>query len=70
MTLLGWDGFGLASFNNGGMVCVTSRLIPLNILTIDELNLPPLIGKLAMEPREMVLVTGTSGSRNRQPWQP
>lgn len=49
-------------FQQRGMVGVTFRVIPLKVETIEELNLPPIIGKLAMEPRGMVLVTGTAGS--------
>lgn len=49
-------------FQQRGMVGVAFRVIPLKVETIEELNLPPIIGKLAMEPRGMVLVTGTAGS--------
>lgn len=49
-------------FQQRGMVGVAFRAIPLTVQTIEELNLPPIIGKLAMEPRGMVLVTGTAGS--------
>ena len=49
-------------FQQRGMVGVAFRVIPLKAETIEELNLPPIIGKLAMEPRGMVLVTGTAGS--------
>ena len=44
------------------MVGAIFRIIPLKVETIEELNLPPIIEKLAMEPRGMVLVTGTAGS--------
>lgn len=49
-------------FQQRGMVGATFRVIPLKIDTIDDLNLPPVIGRLAMESRGMVLVTGTAGS--------
>ncbi len=49
-------------FRQRGTVGATFRVIPLKVDTIEELNLPPIIGKLAMEPRGMVLVTGTAGS--------
>jgi len=49
-------------FQQRGMVGVAFRVIPLKVETIEELNLPPVIEKLAMEPRGMVLVTGTAGS--------
>ncbi len=38
------------------------RLIPSKIMTVQELKLPPVIGKLAMLPRGLVLVTGPTGS--------
>ena len=38
------------------------RQIPTNILTIEQLGLPPVIAKLAMLPRGLVLVTGPTGS--------
>ncbi len=49
-------------FQQRGMVGATFRIIPLKVETIEELNLPPVVAKLAMEPRGMVLVTGTAGS--------
>ena len=42
-----------------GMVC---RVIPTKILTIVDLNLPPVVEKLAQEQRGLLLVTGTTGS--------
>lgn len=61
----GVDGLGRFRtnlFQQRGMVGVAFRVIPLKIERIEELNLPPVIEKLAMEPRGMVLVTGTAGS--------
>ena len=49
-------------FQQRGMTGIAFRIIPLKVQTIEELNLPPVIGKLAMEPRGMVLITGTAGS--------
>ena len=49
-------------FQQRGAYGIAFRVIPLQVQTIEELNLPPIIGKLAMEPRGMVLVTGTAGS--------
>ncbi|MDD5558136.1 type IV pilus twitching motility protein PilT [Candidatus Methylomirabilis sp.] len=49
-------------FQQRGMMGAAFRVIPLKVETIEELNLPPVIEKLAMEPRGMVLVTGTAGS--------
>jgi twitching motility protein PilT len=49
-------------FQQRGMVGAVFRAIPLRIETIEALNLPPVIATLAMEPRGMLLVTGTAGS--------
>ncbi|HDM76475.1 MAG TPA: type IV pilus twitching motility protein PilT [Deltaproteobacteria bacterium] len=38
------------------------REIPSKIMTVEELGLPPVIAKLAMLPRGLVLVTGPTGS--------
>ena len=38
------------------------RLIPTKVKTIEELELPKIVDKLAQEQRGMVLVTGTTGS--------
>jgi len=49
-------------YQQRGSVGIAFRVVPLDIQTIDALNLPPIVGTLAMEPRGMVLVTGTAGS--------
>jgi twitching motility protein PilT len=49
-------------FQQRGTLGIAFRVIPLKIETISELTLPPIIEKLAMEPRGMLLVTGTAGS--------
>jgi twitching motility protein PilT len=61
-SVAGLGRFRTNLFQQRGMVGVTFRIIPLKVETIEGLNLPPVIGKLAMEPRGMVLVTGTAGS--------
>jgi twitching motility protein PilT len=38
------------------------RLIPANIIPVDELGLPPVVHDLARKPRGLVLVTGPTGS--------
>jgi twitching motility protein PilT len=42
-----------------GLVC---RLVPLKILTLDQLGLPPVIGELTTHRQGLVLVTGPTGS--------
>jgi twitching motility protein PilT len=54
--------FRVNVFQQRGMVGIVLRVIPLKIQTITELNLPPVLEKLALEPRGMILVTGTTGS--------
>ena len=49
-------------FQQRGTLAIAFRVIPVQIPTFDELYLPPVIATLAMEPRGMVLVTGTAGS--------
>ena len=49
-------------FQQRGTVGVVLRVIPIKIQSINELNLPPVLEKIALEPRGMVLVTGTTGS--------
>jgi twitching motility protein PilT len=49
-------------FNQKGAVAAVYRQIPEKIRSFDELQLPPVIAKLAEKPRGLVLVTGPTGS--------
>jgi twitching motility protein PilT len=49
-------------FQQRGTVGMTLRVIPMQILTIDELDLPPVLKKIASDERGLVLVTGSTGS--------
>jgi twitching motility protein PilT len=49
-------------FNQKGAVGAVYRQIPERIRTFEELQLPPVIAKLAEKPRGLVLVTGPTGS--------
>lgn len=49
-------------FMQRGTIGIVFRVIPVRIPTIDELNLPEVLKKIAMEQRGLVLVTGTTGS--------
>jgi len=49
-------------FQQRGSVGLVLRLIPARILTIRELLLPPVLERIALEERGLVLVTGTTGS--------
>jgi twitching motility protein PilT len=43
-------------------IAMVFRHVPVNIKTVEELNLPPVIAELALKPRGLILVTGTVGS--------
>ncbi len=49
-------------FIQRGTIGIVFRVIPMRIPTIEELNLPDVLKKIALEPRGLVLVTGTTGS--------
>lgn len=49
-------------FNQARGVAAVFREIPSKILTVEQLNLPPILKKLATLPKGLVLVTGPTGS--------
>ena len=49
-------------FNQRGAVGMVLRVIPTQVKTIHDLNLPLVLEKIAQERRGLVLVTGTTGS--------
>jgi twitching motility protein PilT len=49
-------------FIQRGTIGLVFRLIPMKIPTIEELLLPEILRKIAMEERGLILVTGTTGS--------
>lgn len=49
-------------FLQRGTIGLVFRVIPVRIPTIDELNLPSVLKEIALEPRGLILVTGTTGS--------
>jgi twitching motility protein PilT len=58
----GLGRFRVSVFHQRGSVAMVFRAIPYGIPSLETLNLPPVLKKLAMEERGMVLVTGTTGS--------
>ncbi len=54
--------FRANAFRQRGCVALAIRQIPFKITGLDQLNLPPIISKLAERPRGLVLVTGPTGS--------
>ncbi len=49
-------------FLQRGTIGIVFRIIPIKIPSFEELNLPDVLKKIAMEERGLVLVTGTTGS--------
>lgn len=49
-------------FKQMGKLEVVMRAIPIKIPSIEELNLPSVLNEIALYPRGLVLVTGTTGS--------
>ena len=58
----GLGRFRVNIYQQRGTVGAVFRVIPMKILTVRELNLPAVVENLAMEPRGLILVTGTTGS--------
>lgn len=58
----GLGRFRVNVFMQRGTVGIVFRVIPFKILTIQELNLPRVLEKIAQEERGLILVTGTTGS--------
>ncbi len=54
--------FRVNAFHERGNLAAAFRLIPNEILTIEQLGLPPIVNKFADYPRGLVLVTGPTGS--------
>jgi twitching motility protein PilT len=54
--------FRCSVFQQRGTVGLVLRVIPTRILTIRELLLPPVLERICMEQRGLVLCTGTTGS--------
>jgi twitching motility protein PilT len=58
----GLGRFRVNVFQQRGTIGLVFRLIPVKILTLDELHLPSVLGSLSLKPRGLILVTGTTGS--------
>ena len=54
--------FRVNAFHERGNLAAALRLIPNDILTIEQLGLPTIVNKFADYPRGLVLVTGPTGS--------
>jgi twitching motility protein PilT len=54
--------FRVNAFRQRNTVSIVCRAIPFQVRTVEDLGLPPVIRKLADEPRGIILLTGTTGS--------
>jgi twitching motility protein PilT len=54
--------FRASIFRQRGSVGVVMRLIPIQVLALDQLGLPPVIAELAEARRGLILITGAAGS--------
>jgi twitching motility protein PilT len=60
--LKGLARFRANIFNQRGAVAAVFRVIPFEIRSFAQLNLPPIVSKLCEKPRGLVLITGPTGS--------
>ena len=58
----GLGRFRINIYKQRGTMGISIRAIPYQIQSLGELNLPPILEKIAMETRGLILVTGTTGS--------
>ncbi|MDH7569908.1 MAG: PilT/PilU family type 4a pilus ATPase [Armatimonadota bacterium] len=61
-TLAGVGRFRVNFYQQRGSVAMVLRRVKTRVPTLEELGLPPILAKLAMEERGLVLVTGATGS--------
>jgi twitching motility protein PilT len=54
--------FRVNLFRQRGTLGIVMRVIPIEVPTIEEMSLPPVLAEIAMQHRGMVLVTGVTGS--------
>ncbi|GBE05290.1 twitching mobility protein [bacterium BMS3Abin10] len=58
----GLGRFRCNAFVQRGTIGMVFRIIPMKILDTDQLHLPPIVRTISLEPRGLILVTGTTGS--------
>jgi twitching motility protein PilT len=61
-TVAGIGRFRVSIFRARTSVGIALRVVPYEPPTFEDLHLPPVVAKLAMEPRGLILVTGPAGS--------
>jgi twitching motility protein PilT len=60
--LPGVSRFRVNAFRQRGAVSIALRAIPFQVKSIEDLELPEVVRRLAEEPRGIILLTGTTGS--------
>ncbi|MFQ5846476.1 MAG: type IV pilus twitching motility protein PilT [Candidatus Methylomirabilales bacterium] len=58
----GLGRFRVNIFQQRSTIGMVMRVIPIKIQSIEELNLPPVVEKMSMETRGLILVTGATGT--------
>lgn len=61
-SVAGLGRFRVNVFQQRGLLGMVLRVIPFSVKTLKELQLPPILEKVAMNERGLVLVTGATGS--------
>ena len=61
-TIHGLSRFRVNAFRQRGSVAIAVRLIPEQVPTLDQLDLPEVVATLSRKPRGLILVTGPTGS--------
>src|SRR5918999_380990 len=61
-SVAGLGRFRCNTFQQRGTIGMIFRVIPMRVMTIDQLLLPQVLKKISSEERGLVLVTGTTGS--------
>ena len=54
--------FRASIFRQRGTVGIVMRLIPITVMSLEQLNLPPVVGEIAATRRGLLLVTGATGN--------
>lgn len=62
LSVPGVGRFRVNAYQQRGTIAYAFRVVPFQARTIAELNLPPVVEKISMLPRGLVLVTGITGS--------
>ncbi|HLE24360.1 MAG TPA: type IV pili twitching motility protein PilT, partial [Thermodesulfobacteriota bacterium] len=58
----GLSRFRFNVFQQQGTIAMAIRAIPFEILNFSELNLPPILEKISLEERGLIIATGTTSS--------